>query len=41
MELEAASGSGAVQTTVCKVPLSTVTGSADGDSRSDTHHSLS
>jgi len=34
MELEAASELGAVQTTVCTVPLSTttVTGSADGDS---------
>jgi hypothetical protein len=43
MELEAASGSGAIQTTVCTVPLSTitVTGSADGDSRSDNDHSLS
>jgi hypothetical protein len=33
----------ATQTTICTVPLSTITviGSADGDSRSDTDHSLS
>jgi hypothetical protein len=43
MEMEAISGPGIVQATVCAVPLSTtiVTGSADGDSRSDTDHSLS
>jgi hypothetical protein len=43
MELEAVSGPDAVQTTVFTVLLSTttVTGSADGDTRSDIDHSLS